>query len=100
MAHINIKTSKTDPSKTGCIIRVGAIGGVLCPLRALLHHLHQHRDNNGPLFFFYNGTLLTRRCISNFIETVLPNSNLNTHSFRIGGASAAAALGIPDSSIQ
>ena len=100
VAHINIKTSKTDPFKTGCIIRVGAIGGVFCPLQNLLRHLHQHRDNNGPLFSFFNGTLLTRRYISNFIQTVLPNSNLNTHSFRIGGASAAAAAGIPDSSIQ
>ena len=32
------------------------------------------------------------------LQTVFPTSNLNTHSFRIGGAAAAA--GIQDSAIQ
>ena len=59
VVDINIKASKTDPFKTGCTIRVGAVGGVLHPLRSLLHYLQ--RDNNGPIFSFYNGMLLTRR---------------------------------------
>ena len=37
--------------------------------------------------------LVLRRCFPD-----LPN--INTHSFRIGGASAAASAGVPDSQIQ
>ena len=54
----------------------------------------------GPLFSLSNGSLLSRRRLSGYLQAALPSLNLNTHSFRIGGASAAAAMGIPDSTIQ
>ena len=44
---------------------------------------------------------LIRADVINLLRVSLPNMPLiNTHSFRIGGASAAASTGVPDSTIQ
>jgi len=99
---VNIKASKTDPFKVGQTIRIGATNNQLCPI--LLYRTFINIRNYslaGPIFTFSNQTFLTRNYISNLINQALPNNvNLNTHSFRIGGATAAAASGIPDSTIQ
>ena len=54
----------------------------------------------GPFFQFQNGTFLTRNSICRLLQSTFPTLNVNTHSFRIGGASAASSHGIPDSIIQ
>jgi len=47
-----------------------------------------------PLFVFSDGTFLTHGYLVAFLRMVLPDiENINTHSFRIGGASAAMAAG-------
>ena len=38
--------------------------------------------------------------MASILRSAISDVNLNTHSFRIGGASAAATAGIPDSTIQ
>ena len=53
-----------------------------------------------PLFLFTDGHLLTRRSVSNILHSCFPGITLDTHSFRIGGASAAASAGVSDSTIQ
>ena len=56
---------------------------------------------NGPLFLLSPGRYLTRRDVVCLLTRCLPNvAGINTHSFRIGGASEAASAGIPDSQIQ
>lgn len=100
IAIINLKSSKTDPFKSGCTIRVGSIGSNICPVKALRQFLRNCLHRSGPLYTFVNGTYLTRTYLSNLITGLWPSSTLNTHSFRIGGASSAAAAGIPDSTIQ
>ena len=96
-----IKSSKTDPFRQGCTIRIGAGLVPLCPIRSMLAYLNVHPTFSGPLFTFRNGSFLTRAFLAGLVQHALLNlPSVNTHSFRIGGASAAAAAGIPDSTIQ
>jgi hypothetical protein len=96
---IHIKQSKTDPFRQGCYIKVWANHGSSCPVRNLRIYLLQN-NHIGPLFQFNNRSYLTRATFSKIIQLCLPNTNLNTHSFRIGGASAAHEAGVPDTTIQ
>ena len=96
---IHIKKSKTDPFRQGCNIKVWAINQHYCPVRCLRLY-HTLNTFQGPLFQFQNGTYLTRRALSHIIQLCLPQTNLNTHSFRIGGASAAFTAGVPETTIQ
>lgn len=93
MAYIRIKASKTDPFRTGCIIRLAAIPkNKLCPVTALRHYLDLRSSLPGPLFVFSNSAVLTRKFVVAFLGISLPGvGNINTHSFRIGGASATSA---------
>ena len=75
-------------------------GNDLCPVKAAWNFIPHHPTGTGPFFTYANGTFLTRRRWSDIIQSIIPEVNINTHSFRIGGASAAAAAGIPDSTIQ
>ena len=96
-----IKTSKTDPFKVGCSIRIGSTGNVFCPVHALRLYLHTRSTSlASPLFVFSDGTFLTCQRFSTFLSSVLQETNLNTHSFRIGGASALAAAGYSDAFTQ
>ena len=97
---LTIKASKTDPFRIGVVIRFASIPSPFCPVALCCSYLRLRGRAPGPLFIFSDGSFLTRSRLSVFIQSVFPSSNLNTHSFRIGGASAAASAGIPDSSIQ
>ena len=56
---------------------------------------------DGPLFIFSNGRFLTRRHVAALLVGALGQDiNLNTHSFRIGGASALATANVPAYQIQ
>ena len=100
MAYINIKSSKTDPFKVGITLRVAAVGSDICPVLALLEFIRNCHHISDPLYTYNNGSYLTRSQLSGIITSIWPNANLNTHSFRIGGASCAAAADIADSSIK
>ena len=100
IAAIHIKASKTDPFRAGCTIRIGASNTSICPIRSLLLYINIH-PMTGPLYQFANGSFLTRSDIVQLLRCVFPFiPSINTHSFRIGGASAAATAGIADSAIQ
>ena len=67
----------------------------------MIAYLHFRSNVDGPTYHFHNDQLLTRQFISNLLSLTLTHvPNINTHSFRIGGASAAASAGIHDSVIQ
>lgn len=58
-----------------------------------------------PLFTFNNGTYLTRCTFQDHLSSMLAEAGLdpsmfNTHSLRIGAATTAAAVGLPDWLIQ
>lgn len=103
IAHINIKQSKTDPFRSGCIIKLAAVGSSVCAVSALHHHLHSHPTGTGPLFTFNNKTFLTRRKLNEILKTLLqptPDKPISSHSFRIGAATTANAAGISTVTIQ
>ena len=96
-----MKQSKTDPFKEGCVLKVGKIKSAACPVKALIMYKSLRGSKTGPFFILSNGQHLTRKHIVLLLKCSLPKSiNLNTHSFRIGGASAAAANGVPDAAIK
>ena len=47
---VNIKSSKTDPFRVGCIVRIARVPGVLCPVSSMQRYLRVHRTRSGPLF--------------------------------------------------
>ena len=102
-AQLNIKSSKTDPFRQGCIVRLSPTGNELCPIDALTKFLSRHCKKSGPLFTYSNGTFLTRRRLTTILNHALPScssSPISTHYFRIGAATTAAAAGFPRWLIQ
>ena len=100
-ASVNIKMSKTDPFRDGVRIKLTVLGHYLCPVHALARYMIRRGDAPGPLFVFQNGAYLTRARIVDLLQRALPHVlNINTHSFRRGGASALASAGTPAHMIQ
>ena len=95
-----IKASKCDPFRQGCSIIIGPTNNILCPVQALKSFIKQRNLVPGPLFTFQDGTYLTRDRFARLLSRCFKDVSINTHSFRIGGASALAAAGIPDAQIQ
>ncbi len=84
MEHIYIQKASTEE---------------VCPVLAVTQYLALRSGANGPLFIHLNGALLTALQVSVVLKKAvssiaLNQSNFNTHSFRIGAATSAAA-GIP-----
>ena len=101
LAYLDLHASKTDPFRAGVTVRIGRTGGHLCPLLALLRYLVARPAVRGPLFMFSNGRFLTRQHVSALLKNCLgAQITVDTHSLRIGGASALAAAHTPDSIIQ
>ena len=99
--YVHIKASKTDPFRSGCTIRLSRLSNNFCPDMLMQQFLQSRPPIRGPLFLFNAQRFLTSRDIRLLLQRCLPGlAGFNTHSLRIGGASAAAAAGIPDSQIQ
>ena len=98
---INLRGSKTDPFRQGTVIRLCKIQSALCPVHAASQFRKLHPTQQGPFLQFQNGSFLTRDRIASILQSAFPReNNINTHSFRIGGASAAASMGVQDTVIQ
>ena len=101
-----IGQSKTDPFRSGATVRLAPSGdSVLCAVMALDNLLARHTTQDGPLFRFQSGTVLTRHRLNHLISELAARSAVeagrySSHSFRMGAASAAAAAGIPEWKIQ
>ena len=93
---IHLKSSKTDPFRKGCNLLIGVTNNFLCPVI-----VNSRGSTQGPLYTFSNDTFLTRGRITDLLTRCFSNTcGLSTHSFRIGGATALAAAGVSDSTIQ
>ena len=94
--EVNIKVSKTDPFRTGVKLLIGHIGNALCPVAAVLAYLAARGNKPGPF-----STLLmanhTREALS---QVGINASSYTGHSFHIGAATVAVAVGIQDSTIK
>ena len=98
---VHIKKSKTDPFRRGVTLRICAIPHPLCPVQALHRFLTRRGPSPGPLFRYLNGSFLTRSRVRALLARSLPHiANVNTHSFRRGGASALSDAGVEGHIIQ
>ena len=105
MLKIRMKSSKTDPFRTGIDIFIGWIDCPLCPVAAMLTYLSYRKSSPGPIFKFKDGRPLTH---SKFVEAVkraleiawVDSSQYTGHSFKSGAATTAASQGIGDSTIM
>ena len=102
---LRIKASKTDPFRQGVTVYLGATSSNLCPVKAVLAYIAVRGSAPGPLFHFKNRKFLTREKLVKELRAALSKAKLDPdlyagHSFRIGAATVAHALGIDDSTIM
>ena len=103
--QVHIRQSKTDPFRSGAVIRVLPSGDTsLCAVTALDSYLVARGSAEGMLFRFQTAAF-TRQRLNSLIHDLASRCGVDprrysSHSFRIGAASTAAAAGIPDWRIQ
>ena len=102
---MRLKKTKTDPFREGVRVTIGVTKDDLCPIGAMMAYLVYRGSKDGPLFCWPDGTPLTRTRFVQETRTALTKANLPAkdfagHSFHIGAASTAAAVGLEDSLIQ
>ena len=102
--RVTIKASKTDPFRKGCFVYIGKGSNPLCAITALNNYLRLRGDGPGPLFIMRDGSPLTRSALTVWIRDIIASAglegNFSSHSFRIGAATMAARMGIPDHIIK
>ena len=77
----------------------------MCPVTALQNYVAIRPSQSQPLFCHFDGSPLTRYQFNAMLKKTLSfcglqGLNYRTHSFRIGAASAAFELGVPEADIQ
>ena len=105
MVRIHLKKSKCDQFGAGSDIVVGRTNLAICPVAAILGFIAIRGVSPGPFFQDVQGQPMVK---SRFVAAVrlilsavgLPQQQYAGHSFRIGAATSAAQVGIPDSTIQ
>ena len=105
VVRVHIKASKTDPFRQGVFVYLGATGNDLCPVAAVPAYLAVRGRDPGPFFRFVSGTALMREALVRQLRAALSQFDMDVsqysgHSFRIGGATTAAAVGLEDSLIK
>ena len=91
---VNIKASKTDPFRKGVTLSLGRTYRLLCPMAAMAAYLQVRGTVLGPLFHSKSGEPLTRKKFVPYLKMGLESAGMdhyNSHSFRIGAATTAAA---------
>ena len=103
-ACVRIKSSKTDPFRQGADVFVGVTGNSLCPVTALLEFIRRRSSVEGPLFRFRNGKAVSRTWFCKRFKLAVASTGIKgdftSHSLRIGAATQAANVGIPESTIK
>ena len=97
---VHLRKAKTDPFGKGIDIFLGKTGQPLCPVTALLNFLLVRQAGEGPLLVLQDGTPLSRDLFIRKVRKALTLAQVDQrlyagHSFRIGAATTAAAVGIP-----
>ena len=105
VVRVHIKASKTDPFRKGVFVFLGKSGNDLCPVAAISAYLAVRGRSPGPFFRFHSGEPLSRELLVKHVRAALKakgfdESKYAGHSFRIGAATTAAAVGLEDSLIK
>ena len=99
-----IPVSKTDQTGRGHVVTLPRLTGPTCPVRAMNRYLTytSQLPDDLPLFTLASGSYATISWLNHLLKTYLTSSSgqLTTHSLRIGFATAAAATGTADQTIQ
>ena len=99
-----LKASKTDPFREGCSVEVGATNDQLCPVVALMQYMWMRGGAEGPMFVHKGGRPLSRGWFQGRLQNLLSRAGVSgdytSHSLRIGAATSAAVLGVPDYMIK
>ena len=99
---LTISSSKNDPFRQGCQIKLTRTNTDICPTTILMNWLRIHPTKSEPLFTYTDRTYLTKNRLNSLLHQIFLTGKLpiSTHSFRIGAATTAAAAGIPRHIIQ
>ena len=102
---VHVKASKTDPFREEVTLSIGKTEASVCPVAAMQAYLDSKPNWRGPLFQTNTGKFLARGMMCKLVKETLRFNNLSvdqcsTHLFRIGAATTAAAVGIPDSKMK
>lgn len=106
--EISIPHFKHSRSATSVIrLHANKTNSNLCPHQSLTQYLNirKHDTPSQPLFSFMDGAPVSRQFFTQQLRSALSFCNLNlhhyqTHSFRIGAATTAAARGFSELQIQ
>ena len=83
---------------------IGLGSPLLCAVQAVVSYLARRGHCPGPLFLLENGLPLTHLLVTDRLRAILLSAGLpgdfSSHSFRIGAATSAARVGVPDHLIQ
>ena len=84
---------------------MGRTNGAICRVIALLNYLSVRPPGDGPLLVLEDGSPLTKNLFVRKVRTALNQAGYDQskyagHSFRIGAATTAAAVGIPSHMIK
>ena len=101
--QITITKSKTDPFRETAKLTIARSNSNVCAFSALHDYLLQTygQGTSNPLFKFTDGRSLTRALLTNNVRALLhvcglDSANFASHSFRIGAATTAGAVGLLD----
>ena len=101
--EIVIKKSKTDPFRETAKLTIAKSNCNVCAVTALQDYFLQTPTHEAcqPLFKFTDGRNLTRISLTNNLCALLhlcgmDSTHYASHSFRIGAATTAGAVGLPD----
>ena len=107
--NFHLPRTKTDQLQLGQTVFIPKSSNQFCPYASMssyIRHQRCHQVNHAqPLFSFADGKPLSRQSFLKYLRQLLQDTghnpaNYNTHSFRIGAATTAAAIGIPTHSIK
>ena len=97
---ITIRFSKTDQTgKSTAIILQGDANSNICPVTAMREFINARGCHEGPIFCHFGKSFLSRYQFNKVLEMSMKLVdasiiNVNSHSFRIGGATNAICKGI------
>ena len=102
---VHLKVTKTSRNASGVSIIIGCTGTevwALCAMKAFLKvRMLFDNEPDKPLFMYNNGVVLSRQLLVNNTRLYLSmigkdSSRYTGHSYRVGGATSAAASGFSD----
>ena len=104
---VHLKQSKTDKNNSGYYIYIGCTGTDVCAYCSMYEFIQSksHNNDKAPLFQFTNGVILSKTCLVQTIKLFAVRSGIDPskysgHSFRIGGATTMASVGMADWEIK